>query len=67
MQDEANRLENQHSLIKDIFAGLWPQHRLYPDIVGEPVDLLDCGFGTASWAAEVAEYDPDCTVSCLVQ
>ncbi|ETN42517.1 uncharacterized protein HMPREF1541_01674 [Cyphellophora europaea CBS 101466] len=64
--EEGFRLEQQHDLVKDILgdalSDAWPHHGLYPSFVGEPRDVLDCGFGTASWCAEVAEYDPDCLV-----
>lgn len=38
---------------------------LHPDFIGEPELILDCGFGTGNWAYDLAEYDPDCTVSAL--
>ncbi|KAI4245948.1 MAG: hypothetical protein L6R40_002164 [Gallowayella cf. fulva] len=36
--------------------------RLFFPPVGHVRSVLDCGYGAASWAAEVAESDPDCTV-----
>lgn len=34
---------------------------IFPPI-GTVKSVLDCGYGAASWAAEVAEQYPDCTV-----
>lgn len=36
---------------------------LYAPIVGDPEVILDCGFGTGTWAYDMAEYDPNCMVS----
>lgn len=38
---------------------------LYAPIVGDPEFILDCGFGTGTWAYDMAEYDPNCMV-CLI-
>ncbi|KAL8855963.1 MAG: hypothetical protein Q9178_007413 [Gyalolechia marmorata] len=55
--DEADRLESQHRVLNIVFDG-----RLFFPPVGPIRSVLDCGYGAASWAAEVAENDPDCTV-----
>ncbi|KAL8911516.1 MAG: hypothetical protein Q9171_003324 [Xanthocarpia ochracea] len=56
-EDEADRLESQHRVLNIVFDG-----RLFFPPVGPIRSVLDCGYGAASWAAEVAENDPDCTV-----
>ncbi|KAL8900978.1 MAG: hypothetical protein Q9192_000801 [Flavoplaca navasiana] len=56
-EDEADRLEAQHRVCNIVFDG-----RLFFPPVGPIRSVLDCGYGAASWAAEVAENDPDCTV-----
>ncbi|KAL8974815.1 MAG: hypothetical protein Q9197_000959 [Variospora fuerteventurae] len=37
-------------------------HRLFFPPVTRVRSVLDCGYGAASWAVEVAEKDPSCTV-----
>lgn len=39
---------------------------LFPPL-SEPKRVLDCGYGSAAWAIEVAEQYPDCEVRCLSQ
>lgn len=56
-QEEAERLENQHRVFNLIFDG-----RLIFPPVQNVRDVLDCGYGTASWAVEVAECYPSCEV-----
>ena len=58
------RLEQQHLLLKELLSD-FPHHRLYPEFVGEPREVLDLGFGTASWCSDVGLYDPDCNVRRL--
>lgn len=50
----------QHDLLKLLFA-----HRvnpLIPDSVQNPVNVLDCGYGTGKWASELAESFPESQV-----
>jgi hypothetical protein len=53
--------KQQHALLRDLWIE-WPQHRLYPAFVGRPQSILDCGFGTGSWAVDAAIYLPTSTV-----
>lgn len=57
-QEEANRLEIQHQLFNLIFDG----RLIFPPVTG-PKNVLDCGYGAASWAVELAETYPDCQAS----
>jgi ubiquinone/menaquinone biosynthesis C-methylase UbiE len=42
----------------------WPEPALFPDFVAESMsDVLDCGFGTASWCTELGEFNPDCSIT----
>ena len=54
---EAERLENQH-----LVFGLMFDQRLIFASMTRVRNVLDCGYGTASWAIEVAEAYPDCEV-----
>ncbi|KAL8803693.1 MAG: hypothetical protein Q9182_003025 [Xanthomendoza sp. 2 TL-2023] len=56
-EEEAERLESQHRVLNIVFDG-----RLFFPPVGRIRSVLDCGYGAASWAAEVADNDPECTV-----
>ncbi|KAL8677740.1 MAG: hypothetical protein Q9186_005850 [Xanthomendoza sp. 1 TL-2023] len=56
-EEEAERLEAQHRVLNIVFDG-----RLFFPPVGHIRSVLDCGYGAASWAAEVADKDPECTV-----
>ncbi|KAI9774595.1 MAG: hypothetical protein M1840_002844 [Geoglossum simile] len=38
---------------------------IFPPIP-EPKKILDCGFGTGSWATEVAEQYPECEVQQVI-
>lgn len=57
-QEEASRLENQHRVFNLVFDG-----RLIFPPVTSPKNVLDCGYGAASWAMELAESYPDCQAS----
>lgn len=37
---------------------------IFPPLAN-PKSVLDCGYGAASWAVEVAESYPDCEVGVL--
>ncbi|KAH0565898.1 hypothetical protein GP486_000701 [Trichoglossum hirsutum] len=58
MTDEIDRLNDQHKILSKVFDG----RLIFPPIV-EPKKILDCGYGSASWAVEVAEEYPDCEVN----
>ncbi|KAL8938389.1 MAG: hypothetical protein Q9211_003219 [Gyalolechia sp. 1 TL-2023] len=53
----STRLESQHQVLSLVFDG-----RLFFPPVQTVGSVLDCGYGAASWAVEVAETYPDCTV-----
>ena len=57
-QEDAYRLETQHRIFNLVFDG-----RLIFPPVTSPKDVLDCGYGAASWAVELAEIYPDCQAS----
>lgn len=61
IKEEEDRLSEQNDLIKEIFH-FW-QNRLHPDFIGDPQSVLDCGYGSAFWAAEMAIWDSNCQVS----
>lgn len=46
----------------NVFARLFDGRLIFPPISRER-RILECGFGTASWAMEVAELNPNCEVS----
>ena len=54
---EAERLENQHR----VFSLMFDQRLIFASMT-RVRNVLDCGYGTASWAIEVAEAYPDCEV-----
>lgn len=57
-QEEIDRLTDQHQLFHLVFDGKLifpPVHKLR--------DVLDCGYGAASWAVEVADSYPLCRVN----
>ena len=61
-QEEAYRLETQHRMFNLVFDG----RLIFPPVTG-PKSVLDCGYGAASWAVELAERFPDCHASlCLM-
>ncbi|KAA8650645.1 hypothetical protein EYZ11_002800 [Aspergillus tanneri] len=55
--DEAERLELQHRVFNQVF-----DNRLIFPPIPRLRKVLDCGYGTGSWAIEVAEQNPDCEV-----
>lgn len=57
VQDEAERLEIQHRVFNMLF-----DYRLIFPPISKPRRVLDCGYGSGSWAVEVAEQYPDCQV-----
>lgn len=56
-QGEADRLEKQNRVFNLMFDG----KLIFPPLTN-PRNVLDCGYGAASWAVEVAETFPDCEV-----
>ncbi|MCJ1398796.1 hypothetical protein MMC11_001997 [Xylographa trunciseda] len=56
-EEEADRLEAQHHVLNLVF-----DNRLIFPPLDAPKNVLDLGYGAASWAAEVAESYPDCEV-----
>lgn len=57
IQGEIERLEAHHRVFNLIFDG----RLIFPPITNLR-NVLDCGYGAASWAVEVAETYPDCEV-----
>lgn len=55
-QDEAERLESQHQVLDLVFDS----RLIFPPVTNVR-DVLDCGYGAASWAIEVAENYPNST------
>jgi ubiquinone/menaquinone biosynthesis C-methylase UbiE len=58
VQDEIERLSIQHQVLCKVFDN----RLLFPPLTN-PTRILDCGYGTASWAIDVAEEFPHCDVS----
>lgn len=56
-QDEAERLETQHEVLNMVFDG----RLVFPPLT-DLGNVLDLGYGAASWATEVANTYPDCEV-----
>ncbi|KAK3940647.1 S-adenosyl-L-methionine-dependent methyltransferase [Diplogelasinospora grovesii] len=56
-EDEIERLQYMHQMFNMMF-----EHRLIFPPITRPRRILDCGYGSASWAVEVAEQYPDCEV-----
>lgn len=56
-QAEIERLEAQHRVFSLMFDG----KLIFPPMT-RVENVLDCGYGSASWAIEVAELYPDCEV-----
>ncbi|KAI9821314.1 MAG: hypothetical protein M1827_004050 [Pycnora praestabilis] len=56
-EDEVERLEIQHNVLNRVFDDklIFPPMR-------NPKNILDCGYGAANWAVEVAENYPECEV-----
>ncbi|KAL4807051.1 hypothetical protein BDV18DRAFT_159272 [Aspergillus unguis] len=59
-EDEAERLDFQHRILSKVF-----DHRLVFPPISHLRRVLDCGYGTGSWAIDVAEQNPDCEVRSL--
>lgn len=57
-QEEAYRLETQNRMFNLVFDG----RLIFPPVTG-PKNVLDCGYGAASWAVELAESYPECQAS----
>ncbi|KAL4957131.1 S-adenosyl-L-methionine-dependent methyltransferase [Aspergillus filifer] len=55
--DEAERLDLQHRIFSRVF-----DHRLVFPPISRMRRVLDCGYGTGSWAIDVADQNPDCEV-----
>ncbi|KAL4903665.1 hypothetical protein BDW74DRAFT_179658 [Aspergillus multicolor] len=60
-EDEAERLELQHR----IFNKMFDNRLVFPPIPGLR-RVLDCGYGTGSWAVDMAEQNPDCEVDTRI-
>ncbi|KAI6381089.1 hypothetical protein MCOR25_001388, partial [Pyricularia grisea] len=56
-EDEVERLYIMHQ----VFTMLFDRRLIFPPI-RRPKRILDCGFGTGSWAIEVADQHPNCEV-----
>lgn len=56
-EDEVERLHILNNVMNTVFEG-----RLIFPPISRPRRVLDCGFGTASWATAVAEQFPRCEV-----
>lgn len=57
MQDEIERLQIMH----DVLTKTFDSRHIFPPI-SRPRRILDCGYGTASWASAVADEHPECEV-----
>jgi hypothetical protein len=57
-QEEAQRLQ----LFHHVFHILFDKRLIFPSPIPSPRRILDCGFGSASWAIEVADSHPRCEV-----
>lgn len=58
-QDEIERLIAQHQLLDMVFDG----RLIFPPVTNVR-NVLDCGYGAASWAIEVADTHPESRVRC---
>jgi ubiquinone/menaquinone biosynthesis C-methylase UbiE len=56
-QAERERLDMQHEALQMVFD----KRLIFPPIEN-PQMILDCGYGSAAWAVDVAEKYPDCRV-----
>ncbi|CAG8958521.1 hypothetical protein HYFRA_00009836 [Hymenoscyphus fraxineus] len=54
-QHEVERNDIQHNLLQRVFEG-----RLIFPPIARPRRILDCGYGTAGWASDVADQNPSC-------
>lgn len=57
-QEEIDRLTDQHQILHLVFD----EKLIFPP-VRRLNDVLDCGYGAASWAVEVADSYPHCKVN----
>lgn len=57
-QEEIDRLTDQHQILHLVFD----EKLIFPP-VQRLRDVLDCGYGAASWAIEVADSYPLCKVN----
>ncbi|KAI3402125.1 hypothetical protein diail_54 [Diaporthe ilicicola] len=57
-EEEAQRLQ----LFHHIFHVLFDKRLIFPGPIPNPRRILDCGFGPATWAIEVADSYPRCEV-----
>lgn len=57
-QEEIDRLTDQHQILHLVFD----EKLIFPP-VQRLTDVLDCGYGAASWAVEVADSYPLCKVN----
>lgn len=53
------RLERMHAVLRQVF-----NNRLIFPPMDSPKRILECGYGAADWAVDVAEQFPDAEVSC---
>lgn len=63
-QEEEERLESMHDVLKKVF-----DYRLIFPPLAAPTSILDCGCGSGNWAIDVAEEYPDSEVrlvNCFV-
>lgn len=59
-QEEIDRLTDQHQILHLVFD----EKLIFPP-VQKLRDVLDCGYGAASWAVEVADSYPECKVNIV--
>ncbi|KAL0261718.1 hypothetical protein SLS55_003148 [Diplodia seriata] len=59
-QDEEQRLESQHQILRYLFEG-----RLFFPPIQRPTKILDCGYGRGNWALEMAQTYPDSEVTAI--
>ncbi|KAK1255837.1 hypothetical protein MKX07_008096, partial [Trichoderma sp. CBMAI-0711] len=55
--EEIARLGNMHTMLRTVFDN----RLIFPPVV-RPQRILECGFGAAHWAVDVAEHYPDAEV-----
>ncbi|KAL6691820.1 S-adenosyl-L-methionine-dependent methyltransferase [Trichoderma pleuroticola] len=60
-EEEMTRLGEMHSMLRTVF-----DNRLIFPPVSRPQKILECGFGAADWAIDVAEHYPDAEVRAKV-
>jgi hypothetical protein len=57
-KEEAQRLDEQHEILKTLHGA----RTIIAPIIN-PSRILDCGYGSGTWAVEVADLYPSCAVS----